>query len=61
MAQYGYEGESSQAGAVVTPAFASIPGRNNDAALFVGGLSFSATEEDLRQVRLSLSLVSCLT
>ncbi len=32
----------------MTPAFMGIPTRNNDAALFVGGLSFSATEEDLR-------------
>lgn len=28
---------------------ASVPLRNNDAALFVGGLSFSATEDDLKQ------------
>ena len=32
------------------PAYAGIPPRNNEAALFVGGLSFSATEEDLRNV-----------
>jgi RNA recognition motif-containing protein len=49
MAQYGFEGEPTQGAAVATPSFAGIPTRNNDAALFVGGLSFSATEEDLRQ------------
>ena len=32
-----------------------MPPRNNDAALFVGGLSFSATEEDLRDVRVCLT------
>jgi hypothetical protein len=34
------------------PGYPGIPSRNNEAALFVGGLSFSATEEDLRNVRL---------
>jgi RNA recognition motif-containing protein len=51
MAQNGQDEESSEPAVAVSPAFAGISTRNNDAALFVGGLSFSATEEDLRQVR----------
>jgi hypothetical protein len=50
MAQTGQDDESSNPAVAVTPALAGIPTRNNDAALFVGGLSFSASEEDLRQV-----------
>jgi len=52
MAQLGYEEDPSDPAAASGPAYAGIPPRNNDAALFVGGLSFSATEEDLRNVRL---------
>lgn len=50
MAQVGQDDESSNPAVGVTPALAGIPTRNNEAALFVGGLSFSASEEDLRQV-----------
>jgi RNA recognition motif-containing protein len=48
MAQNGQEGEHNPDAASVTQGFMGIPTRNNEAALFVGGLSFSATEEDLR-------------
>ena len=51
MAQFGFEENPSDPAAVSGPAYAGVPPRNNDAALFVGGLSFSATEEDLRNVR----------
>lgn len=50
MAQLGYEEDASQVSGGVSQGFAAAPPRNNDAALFVGGLSFSANEEDLRQV-----------
>jgi hypothetical protein len=49
MAQNGQDGDLDQDAIGVTPAFSGIPQRNNDAALFVGGLSFSATEDDLRR------------
>ena len=49
MAQYGQDEEMSHSAGAGNPAFAGVPARNNEAALFVGGLSFSASEEDLRQ------------
>jgi RNA recognition motif-containing protein len=49
MAQNGQDVDQDPDVSAVTPAFMGIPTRNNDAALFVGGLSFSATEDDLRR------------
>jgi hypothetical protein len=49
MAHSGQDGDLIEDTSVGVPAFSGIPARNNDAALFVGGLSFSATEEDLRR------------
>lgn len=50
MAEFNPDDIPSDTAAGNGPGFTGIPPRNNEAALFVGGLSFSATEEDLRSV-----------
>jgi hypothetical protein len=50
MEEFNNDDIPSDAAAGNGPAYTGTPPRNNEAALFVGGLSFSATEEDLRSV-----------
>ena len=58
MEQFNPDETPSDTAAGNGPAYTGIPPRNNEAALFVGGLSFSATEEDLRNVRSPPSTIS---
>ncbi len=50
MEQFNQDEIPSDSAAGDSPAYPGVPPRNNEAALFVGGLSFSATEDDLRNV-----------